>query len=73
MLNKKYIFLLSTFVIFSCSDSTQDKPETYSSDLVEIIHGKSIADPYRWLEDFTSNKAKSWEDKQNKYTNTFIE
>ena len=73
MLNKKTIFLLSALVIISCSDSSQDKPETYSNDLVEIIHGKSIADPYRWLEDFTSNKAKSWEDKQNKYTNTFIE
>ena len=73
MLKNKSIFFLVGILTVSCSDPSLNKPLTHSDDLVEVIHGKSIADPYRWLEDFTSNKAKSWEDKQNKYTNTFIE
>ena len=38
-----------------------DKPDvnppiTEQDDLVETLHGVEVADPYRWLEDFTSDK-----------------
>ena len=43
-----------------------DKPDvnppiTKQDDLVETLHGVEVADPYRWLEDFTSDKAATWE------------
>ena len=41
---------------------TMDKPDvnppiTEQDDLVEIPYGVEVADPYRWLEDFTSDRA----------------
>ena len=56
MLKNKSIFFLVGLLAVSCSDPSLNKPLTHSDDLVEVIHGKSIADPYRWLEDFTSDK-----------------
>ena len=48
-------------------------PETKKDDIQEVIFGKTITDPYRWLEDFTSEEASEWVDKQNDLTNTFLE
>ena len=39
----------------------------------EVIFGKTVTDPYRWLEDFTSEEASAWVYKQNELTNTFLE
>jgi Serine proteases of the peptidase family S9A len=38
-------------------------PETKKDDIQEVIFGKTITDPYRWLEDFTSEEASAWVDK----------
>jgi prolyl oligopeptidase len=35
-------------------------PDAPRADLVEIIHGHEIADPYRWLEDPGSPETKTW-------------
>ncbi len=35
-------------------------PDAPRADLVEIIHGHEIADPYRWLEDSGSPETKTW-------------
>ena len=48
-------------------------PETKKDDIQEVIFGKTITDPYRWLEDFTSEEASAWVYKQNELTNTFLE
>ena len=55
-----------------------DKPDvnppiTEQDDLVETLHGVEVADPYRWLEDFTSDRAATWEQLQNNYTAQFIQ
>ena len=55
-----------------------DKPDvnppiTEQDDLVETLHGVEVADPYRWLEDFTSDRAATWEQLQNDYTAQFIQ
>ena len=42
-------------------------------DIQEVIFGKTVIDPYRWLEDFTSEEASVWVYKQNELTNTFLE
>jgi prolyl oligopeptidase len=66
------------FVLLSCSNdevkntSLLDYPSTETMPYVETIHGIEISDPYRWLEDFTSEDAKAWVTKQNAFTKNFI-
>jgi prolyl oligopeptidase len=35
-------------------------PDAHRQDLVEMIHGHQVADPYRWLEDAGDEQTKSW-------------
>jgi prolyl oligopeptidase len=39
---------------------------------LDMYHGTSIADPYRWLEDANSAETKVWVDAQNKVTQAFL-
>lgn len=48
-------------------------PDSKKTFFVEKIHGYEIEDSYRWLEDFTSPDSIRWVEKQNQYTNNFIE
>ncbi|MCK5184355.1 MAG: S9 family peptidase, partial [Candidatus Heimdallarchaeota archaeon] len=48
-------------------------PETEQKEVVEIIHGKEIKDPYRWLENYEDQKVIDWLDKQNQFTKEKIE
>jgi prolyl oligopeptidase len=48
-------------------------PETRTDDVVEVIHGVKVADPYRWLEDQQSPETRAWIDAQNEYTHSFID
>jgi prolyl oligopeptidase len=35
-------------------------PDTPRQDVIETIHGRQVADPYRWLEDPGSQQTKAW-------------
>jgi prolyl oligopeptidase len=48
-------------------------PETRRDDLVEVLHGRSIADPYRWLEDPDSAETADWVKRQNEFTARYLE
>ncbi|HEY1816776.1 MAG TPA: prolyl oligopeptidase family serine peptidase [Kofleriaceae bacterium] len=43
-------------------------PQTRTDDIVETIHGKTIRDPYRWLEDETSPEVQAWMKREDDYT-----
>ena len=71
-------FTIQIFLIIFLASCAMDKPDvnppiTEQDDLVETLHGVEVADPYRWLEDFTSDRAATWEQLQNDYTAQFIQ
>ena len=48
-------------------------PETRRDDVVDVLHGRSIADPYRWLEDPDSAETADWVKRQNEFTAAYLE
>ena len=47
-------------------------PETRKDTTIEILHGVSIPDPYRWLEDQNSPETRAWLKGQMEYTKSFV-
>ena len=45
---------------------------TPRDDIVEVIHGTKVADPYRWLEDVDDPKVKAWMDAQDEVTRKYL-
>jgi prolyl oligopeptidase len=47
-------------------------PSSRVSDAVEVLHGESIPDPYRWLEDGESAETRAWTERQNALTESYL-
>ena len=43
-------------------------PESRREEIVDEIHGEKVADPYRWLEDFSNTEVQQWLDQQHTLT-----
>jgi prolyl oligopeptidase len=48
-------------------------PKTKAEPVTETIHGVSITDPYRWLEDQNSPETRAWIDQQMNYTRSALD
>jgi len=48
-------------------------PEARRLDLVEELHGRAVADPYRWLEDAASEETAAWSLAQDERCRTWLE
>jgi prolyl oligopeptidase len=48
-------------------------PETRRDDVVEVLHGRAVADPYRWLEDPDSDDVADWVKRQNEFTAAYLD
>jgi prolyl oligopeptidase len=47
-------------------------PPTRVDNVAETLHGVTIADPYRWLEDQNSPETRAWINAQNEYTASIL-
>ncbi|HSP38994.1 MAG TPA: prolyl oligopeptidase family serine peptidase [Frankiaceae bacterium] len=41
--------------------------------LVDVLHGRSVPDPYRWLEDAASEQTRTWSQAQDELTRPFLD
>src|SRR3954462_1733697 len=64
------------FVAGLSGAQTQSPPLTYPTaargSQVDVYHGVSIADPYRWLEDTDAPATKAWVEAENKLSDSFL-
>jgi len=58
---------LAAIVCTSVADAKPPFP-TRAESIVDTLHGVSVADPYRWLEDAASPEVQRWTDQQNALT-----
>ncbi|MGZ4787184.1 MAG: prolyl oligopeptidase family serine peptidase [Terriglobales bacterium] len=63
------LFIMMQIVI---AQDKQGSPITRRDDVKETIHGVTVEDPYRWLEDQNSPETREWIDTENKYTQSLI-
>ncbi|MBI3260625.1 MAG: hypothetical protein HYZ54_14295 [Ignavibacteriae bacterium] len=70
---KTYIFLPILF-IFTMTMNAQrfNPPATKQTSVSETLHGKTLIDKYRWLEDKTNPEVISWTRSQHDYTLEYI-
>ncbi|MEV4643839.1 prolyl oligopeptidase family serine peptidase [Saccharopolyspora sp. NPDC049357] len=48
-------------------------PATAREDIAETLHGREVADPYRWLEDASSPSTEAWSAAQNELARTWLD
>ena len=64
------LFLVQMLVAQEKTES--GPPVAKRDDVTETIHGVTVDDPYRWLEDQNSPETRAWINAENKYTQSMI-
>src|SRR5579884_110097 len=72
MSRRAAILLLSAAAALAADSTMPPPPPTAVHDVTETLHGHTITDPYRWLEDQNSPATRAWIDAQIKYTNSIL-
>lgn len=68
----RVFFVLAVFVLQSLGQSVKAPSATRTDNVMDILHGVEIVDPYRWLEDQNSAETRTWLDAENKYTRSIL-
>jgi prolyl oligopeptidase len=64
--------LISQTGLSSAAQEKKAPPSTRVDNVTETIHGVTIADPYRWLEDQNSPDTRAWINAQTEYTRSVL-
>ena len=72
-MNRKLTILFTSGILFIHSlpcfaQEHKARPATRVDKVTETLHGVTITDPYRWLEDQNSAETRAWINSQNEYT-----
>ena len=66
------LFILTCLLSCSTENNSMKYPNTKKIEVSETIYGETVDDPYRWLEDFTSEEVERWVDTQNNFSDNFL-
>ncbi|HTZ95871.1 MAG TPA: prolyl oligopeptidase family serine peptidase [Terriglobales bacterium] len=78
-MKRRILILLSLLVLSglgvaqTAAPAPGGPPATRRDDVQETLHGVTIADPYRWLEDQNSPETRTWINQQNAYTHSLLD
>ena len=61
------VAIIAAALAFAQPPGTQKKP------VIEVYHGVSVTDDYRWLENYSDPAVRAWSDAQNKYARKFLD
>ena len=70
----KVASLIIGIIAISCTSQPKKPvyPETAKVDTVDVYFGTQVSDPYRWLENDTSDATVAWVEAQNSITNDYL-
>jgi prolyl oligopeptidase len=66
------LLLFLPLVALAAATKVPPPPPTEAKPVTETLHGVSVTDPYRWLEDQQSPATRAWIDRQNAYTDSML-
>jgi prolyl oligopeptidase len=69
----KQLLRLCAFAAFAAAAFAAGLPVTPTDSVVDTIQGVQIADPYRWLEDWSDPKVQAWSAAENDYTRGILD
>ena len=71
---KKVTLFATSVMMMSCAQQQQKLtyPQTAKVDTVDVYFGTGVPDPYRWLENDTSEATAAWVEAQNQVTNAYL-
>ena len=64
--------LLCGLFLFSTTATAQHYPEAHRDNSTESLHGLTVNDPYRWMENLESEKLHTWMKAQDKVTENYL-
>src|ERR1041385_1850854 len=75
-MTRKLCALLALTIFVACATGTHiskvSPPATEAKPVSETLHGVSVTDPYRWLEDQDAPATRDWIARENAYTDALI-
>ncbi len=70
---RKQLLFATLFVTTMASAQSINYPKTMKDGTVEYYFGTKVADPYRWLENDTSQQTAAWVEAENEVTNAYLQ
>ncbi|MBR5001890.1 MAG: S9 family peptidase, partial [Bacteroidaceae bacterium] len=73
-MNNKSVLIMGAILATACSSGDKIAyPETERTAVCDTLWGVPVADPYRWLENDTSQATAQWVEAQNKVTHKYLD
>ena len=70
---RKQLLFATLFVTTMASAQSINYPKTMKDGTVDDYFGTKVADPYRWLENDTSQQTAAWVEAENEVTNAYLQ